>query len=287
MGATERTISVNGIDLCVETFGDPADAAILLLHGAGESMLAWDSAFAERLAAGGRYVVRFDSRDAGRSTTFPVGAPPYGLRDLVADAAALVPALGLDRAHLVGMSQGSAVAQLVALDHPALVASLTIASGTPGGPGHDYPELPPMTDDLAAFFEGAAASPDWADRAAVIDYLAESLRPFAAASVPFDLAAHRESAARVVDRASDIAAQLTNPYLLDAGAPWRERLREIAVPALVFHGAEDPLFPPEHGRILAREIPGAEFRALPGTGHEVFPRHTWDAVVPEILAHTR
>ncbi|MEV6274429.1 alpha/beta hydrolase [Nocardia sp. NPDC051832] len=286
MGSTARTIAVNGIDLCTEAFGNPADQAVLLIHGAGESMLAWDAEFVARLAAGGRYVVRYDSRDAGRSTTFPVGAPPYGLADLVADAAGLIIALGLERVHLVGMSQGSAVAQLVALDHPQLVASLTVASGTPGGPGHQYADLPAMSAELAQFFEGAAPEPDWTDLAAVTDYLAESLRPFAAASRPFDLAAQQESAAKVVHRAANIAAQLTNPYLLDAGAPWRNRLGDIAVPTLVYHGDEDPLFPLDHGRILAREIPNAQFRPLPHTGHEVFPPHTWDTVISDLLTHT-
>ncbi|MEV0297814.1 alpha/beta hydrolase [Nocardia sp. NPDC050710] len=286
MGTNERIVEVNGVDLCVESFGDPAHPAILLLHGAGESLLAWDDEFAQRLAAGGRYVVRYDSRDAGRSTTYPVGAPAYGLRDLVADAAGLIEALGVGRAHLVGMSQGAAVAQLVALEYPERVASLTLASGTPGGPGHEHPGLPGMTEELSAFFAGEGPAPDWADRSAVVDYLVESMRPFAAATRPFDLEAQRRSAERVVDRAADIGAQLTNPYLLDAGAPWRDRLGRISAPTLVLHGTEDPLFPIGHGRALAAEIPGARFLPLDHTGHEVFPAHTWDTVVAEILAHT-
>ncbi|MCP2275368.1 alpha/beta fold hydrolase [Nocardia amikacinitolerans] len=286
MGNNEWTVAVNGVDLCVRGFGDPADPAVLLLHGAGESMLAWDAEFVERLAVSGRYVVRYDSRDAGRSTTYPVGAPEYGLRDLVADAVGLITTLGLGKAHLVGMSQGSAVAQLVALDHPDLVSSLTIASGTPGGPGHEQTDLPGMTPGLAAFFGVEAPVPDWRDRDSVVEYLAESMRPFAAASRRFDLEAQREQARRLVDRAVDIGAQLTNPYLLDPGAPWRDRLGQIAVPTLVLHGTEDPLFPIGHGRALAAEITGARLVALEQTGHEVFPPHTWDAVVPELLAHT-
>ncbi|WP_282782243.1 MULTISPECIES: alpha/beta hydrolase [unclassified Nocardia] len=286
MDSHQRTVTIDGIDLCMEGFGDPADPAIVLLHGAGDSMLAWDAEFAELLAAGGRYVIRYDSRDAGRSTTFQVGAPPYGLRDLVADAAGLIKAVGLDRAGFVGMSQGSAVAQLVALDHPELVTTLAIASGTPGGPGHEQPDLPGMTPELAAHFGGETPTPDWSDHAAVADFLAESLRPFAAATRPFDIDAHREQARRVVDRAADIAAQLTNPYLLDPGEPWRHRLGEISVPTLVLHGVDDPLFPIEHGRALAAEIPDARFVPLSQTGHEVFPPHTWDGVVTELLALT-
>lgn len=286
MRAGERAVAVNGVELCVQGFGDPADPAILLLHGAGESMLAWENEFVQSLAAGARYVVRYDSRDAGRSTTYPVGAPAYTLRDLVADAAGLITTLGLRRAHLVGMSQGSAVAQLVTLDHSDRVASLTIASGTPGGPGHQQPDLPEMTPELAAFFDAEPPVPDWQDFEAVVTYLVEVMRPFAAPSRPFDLEAQQEQARRVVDRAANIGAQLTNPYLIDPGVPWRNRLRRIAVPTLVLHGAEDPLVPMGHGRALAAEIAGARFVALEQTGHEVFPPHTWGAVIAELLAHT-
>ena len=130
------------------------------------------------------------------------------------------------------------------------------------------------------------AGPDWSDRAAVIDYLVEAERPFAAHSRAFDTDGMRAAAERVVDRTADIAAQLTNPYMIDAGEPWRGRLGHLNVPTLVLHGTEDPLFPIGHGRALAAEIPGARFIPLEQTGHEVFPRHQWDIVVPAILDHT-
>ncbi|MFE7801727.1 alpha/beta fold hydrolase [Nocardia sp. NPDC057440] len=287
MTGNQQLRDVNETQLCTESFGDPQrQPAILLIHGAGESLLAWEEEFIERLVAGGRSVIRYDSRDAGRSATYPVGAPPYGLRDLVADAVGLLDALGLEQAHLIGMSQGAAVAQLVALDHPDRVATLTLASSTPGDPGHHYPDLPEMSPELQAFFAGEAAEPDWSNRAAVVEYLVEADRPFTAASLPFDTAARRPKAERIIDRANDIAAQLTNPFMIDPGAPWRDRLGKIAAPTLVLHGTEDPLFPIGHGRALATEIPGARFLALEHTGHEIAPRAQWDSVVAAILAHT-
>jgi len=271
MRGTEHVIRTNGVELCAETFGDPADTPLLLMHGAGHSMLAWNEEFVRRLASGGRYVIRYDSRDAGRSTVFPVGEPSYDLRDLVTDAAGLLEALHLPPAEIVGMSQGAAVAQLLALDHPDRVATLALASSTPGGPGHDQPDLPPITEALLAVFAESAPEPDWKDRAAVVEWLVEGERPFAAASRPFDTAAMHAWAARVVDHARDIAAQVTNPFLIDAGAPWRDRLGAITAPTLVLHGTEDPLFPLEHGRVLAAEIPGARFLAMERTGHECSP----------------
>jgi pimeloyl-ACP methyl ester carboxylesterase len=140
-----------------------------------------------------------------------------------------------------------------------------------------------VTDELKAFFADEPPQPDWTDRTAVIDYIVESERPLAAR---FDEAAMRTLAARVFDRAANIAANLTNPFLVDAGEPWRHRLGRLAAPTLVLHGTEDPLFPYAHGQALANEIPGARLLALEHTGHEYFPRHTWDLVVPAILRHT-
>ncbi|MGV9266102.1 alpha/beta fold hydrolase [Kitasatospora sp. NPDC003701] len=286
MPVDHRRLRVNGVELNAELLGDPSDPAVLLIHGAGHCLLNWTDGFVERLAAGGRYVVRYDSRDAGRSTTYPVGAPPYGLRDLADDAAALIGALGPDPAHVVGMSQGAAVGQLLAIHHPDRVATLTLASATPGGPGHDQADLPPVSDRLASFFAQEQDEVDWSDRDAAVHALVEGERPFAAASRPFDEDGVRRLAVRVVDHADSIAAQSTNPYLLDAGPPWRHRLGGITAATLVLHGTEDPLFPVEHARALAAEIPGARFTALERTGHEVFPREQWDTVVPAILAHT-
>jgi pimeloyl-ACP methyl ester carboxylesterase len=285
-GGGDHIVQANGVDLCVETFGDPADPAILLIHGGGNCMLSWDDELCERLAAGHRFVIRYDSRDAGRSVMSEPGSPPYALRDLVADAVGLLDALGAARAHVVGMSFGAAIGQLLALDHVDRVASLTLASSTPGGPGHEYPDLPGMSGELQAFFADEPPEPDWADRAAVIEYLVDAERPFGARSRAFDEAAMRDLAGRVFDRSSNLAWSLTNSFTLDVGDPWRERLGEVTAPTLVVHGTEDPLFPYEHGVALAREIPGAELLALERTGHEYFPRETWDLVVPAVLQHT-
>ncbi|MFE6748221.1 alpha/beta fold hydrolase [Kitasatospora purpeofusca] len=286
----EVRVEVDGAELAAELHGDPADPAVLLIHGAGHCRLNWPDGFVRRLVAGGRCVVRYDARDAGASTTFPVGAPPYALPDLAEDAAAVIDALGPGRAHVLGMSQGAAVGQLLALGHPDRVATLTLASGTPGIPGQEQPDLPPVSDRLAAFFaqveQEARSAQDVQTREAAVESIVEGERPFAAVSRPFDEDGVRRLAARIVAHARDLAAQCTNPYLLDAGPPWRARLGAITAPTLVLHGEEDPLFPPEHGRALAAEIPGARFLALPGTGHEVFPEHTWDTVVPALLAHT-
>jgi pimeloyl-ACP methyl ester carboxylesterase len=280
--STERIVQANGVELCVQSFGDPGDAAILLIAGSMGSMLSWEDEFCERLAAGGRYVIRYDQRDTGRSVTYEPGAPQYTGMDLVADTVGILDALGVDRAHVVAISMGGGVAQFVALEHPDRVASLTLISTSPAGPSEA--DLPGLAPRLRDHFAHPIADPDWSDRSSVIEYMVEDARPYASASQPFDEAPWRELAGRDFDRSSNLASS-TNHALVEEGGRWRGRLGDLRAPTLVFHGTEDPLFPVEHGLALAREIPGADFIALEQTGHEL-PRRVWNVVVPAILRHT-
>ncbi|MDO9397570.1 MAG: alpha/beta hydrolase, partial [Herbiconiux sp.] len=118
---SERMIEVRGVEICAESYGDPADPTILLVHGAQASMLWWPEPLCERIAAGARHVIRFDTRDTGRSSTFPVGAPGYAMSDLADDAAGVLDGFGAQQAHVVGRSMGGGIALFLALDHPARV----------------------------------------------------------------------------------------------------------------------------------------------------------------------
>jgi pimeloyl-ACP methyl ester carboxylesterase len=276
--AGERIVEANGVALCVETFGDPADPALLLIAGAAMSMDWWDESFCARLAAGPRYVIRYDHRDTGRSVSYEAGAPPYSGAHLTDDAAGVVHALGLTRAHVVGVSMGGGIAQELALFHPDLVASLTLMSTSPVA--KTSRELPPPSDELRALFANPPPEPDWSDRPAVIEYLVEGERPYA--GIFFDEGRSRELAARVVDRTVDIAASVSNHLLVDDEEP-APPLDRITAPTLVVHGTADPAFPPAHGEALAEEIPGARLLLVEGMGHEVPPPAVWDLVVPAIL----
>ncbi len=284
MERNERIIRANGVDLCVQTFGDRANPPILLIMGGASSMDWWEDGFCERLMAGSRFVIRYDHRDTGRSISYEPGAAPYSLRDLAKDAVGLLDALGLESAHLVGMSVGRWIGQLLALDHPDRVASLTLISTSPtAGPGD--PDLPEMSEVLQAYFAQEASEPDWSDRDAVIEYIVEGERPFAG-SRPFDEAAIRQIAARVFDRTTNLVSSITNHAAIDSGERWRERLGEVSAPTLVIHGTDDPMFPYGNAVALAKEIPDAQLLALERVGHEVPPRDLWDVVVPAILRHT-
>jgi pimeloyl-ACP methyl ester carboxylesterase len=284
--AAEPTlVAANGVDLCVQTFGDEGDPALLLIGGAEMSMDWWPDELCARLAAGGRLVVRYDPRDTGQSTTYEPGAPQYTGSDLDEDALGVLDALGIARAHVVGVSAGGGIAQDLAIAQPERVATLTLIATSPVGRAPGKPPLPPMTDELAARFAEPAPEPDWSDRVAVVEYIVEGLRPFSG-SIGFDEQEARAVAERVVARTTNIASSLKNHWLLDDGDPPRGRLADVRIPTLVLHGTDDPLFPPAHGEALAEEIPGARLVPLEGMGHEVPPRPLWGLVVAEILEHT-
>jgi pimeloyl-ACP methyl ester carboxylesterase len=268
---------VNGVDLCVQTLGSETDPPILLIMGSGASLDFWEDDFCARLVAGGRYVVRYDHRDTGESIAYEPGQPGYTGTDLVEDAVGVIAAAGLERAHVVGMSMGGAIAQRVALDHPERVATLTLISTSAMGPG-----LPGMADRAQAFF--ARPRPP-VDDPALLDYLVGFQEAIASSRRPFDAAGSRALWERALARASNVESMLGNHDLVDGGLGWHERLGEIAAPTLVIHGDDDPFMPLAHGQALADAIPGARLLTLEASGHEL-PRRTWDAVVPAILALT-
>jgi len=255
------TVYAHEVALGIESFG--VDDAPLVLLAGGTTMLSWPDALCERLAAGGRRVVRYDLRDSGESTAADPEAPAYTLRDLAADAAALVDALSGGPAHLAGIGVGGMVAQVAALDHPGAFSALTLAGTRPVAPGKPDADLP---DHDKTTMKGlfTRPMPDWTDREAVAE--------FAAAGAEIrgdDPAAARAIAACIWDRTpgTTLPIQMANQLgmvfaKLNCKPRWRERLPEIAVPTLVVHGRRDPFFPVGNGEAIARVIPGARLLVL-------------------------
>jgi pimeloyl-ACP methyl ester carboxylesterase len=276
----ERMIEANGVELCTESFGRPADPPILLIMGIGASMLWWEEGFCRLLADGGRFVIRYDHRDTGRSATSEPGRPEYTSADLAADPVGVLDAYGIGAAHVVGVSAGGAFAQLLALDYPERALSLVLISTSPATPGERG--LAPATERYQRFVTSAAV--DWSDERSVIEYLVGYARMLAGGARPFDETATRELVRRDVERARNIAAS-ENHGLAAGGEMPREPLSTVAVPTLVIHGTDDPMFRLEHGEALVRELADARLVALEGAGHGV-ERADWETVAGAILAHT-
>src|ERR1700727_2586316 len=168
----ETLLPVGDVELCVDTAGSPTDIPLLLI---GTTIATWDDEFIERLA--GRFVIRYDRRDTGRSTTVDPDSPGYTLRDLVTDAVGVLDGLGIARAHVVGIATGGFIAQLLALDHPARVASLVLVGPRPGAPGPVDDHPPGHSPAIMAHF-GSAPPVDWSDRTSILDGAVAAARVF-------------------------------------------------------------------------------------------------------------
>lgn len=274
-------VKANGIDLTWDHFGREGDPPILLIAGLGVQMIRWAVPFCEELAAHGYRVIRFDNRDAGCSTHFDHCPPPdfgalaaalmagrqpevpYTLHDMAADAIGLLDALAIDRAHVVGLSMGGMIAQIMASEHPERVLSLTsIMSGT------GNPALPQAEPDVMAMMIRPAPDPV-ADEAG---FLARSLafaRRIAGPGHTVDEAAHGLLVLEEVRRAYDPGGAGRQIVAMAVAGDRRSRLTTIGVPTLVVHGADDPLIPPACGADTATSIPGAEFMLIDGMGHHL------------------
>ncbi|MGH2716347.1 MAG: alpha/beta fold hydrolase [Thermoleophilaceae bacterium] len=267
--------------ICTEAFGEQRDPAVLLIMGQMASMLWWPDAFCERLASSGRFVIRYDNRDTGRSVGYEPGTASYTLDDMAGDAIGVLDEHGVERAHVVGMSLGGAIAQLVALEHPARVASVTAISTTKVGEGD--PDLPGPT---AEYMEHSAAweDLDWSDTRALGEMLVRDARQIAGTRHPFDEAAARDLITRDLERATD-PRRIANHGELTGGERWRGRVGEIAAPFLVIHGTADPIFPYPHGIALAEAVPGSTLVPIEGGGHELH-EGDWDQILDAIVRHT-
>jgi pimeloyl-ACP methyl ester carboxylesterase len=277
---SEFLIREDGLDIATEAFGDPAHPPVLLIMGGGASMLWWPEEFCQRLANHGRYVIRYDQRDTGRSTKFTAGDPSYTLDDLAEDAIRVLDAYALPAAHLVAMSLGAIIGQLVALKHPSRVLSLTAISSSPFG--MDTSRLPRSADAYQKHL-ATAEDLDWSDRAQVIDYSVAESRLIAGTAHPFAEEATRAFIERDFDRSGGYST-LSN-FHWRGGDAWRGRLHEMKAPLLVIHGTADPVYPIEHGAALANAVPGAKLVRLEGGGHELHPAD-WVTIIGAIVEHS-
>jgi|SRR5438067_767466 len=280
---TERTAKANGVELCYETFGDPAGRPLLLIMGLGSPMIWWDEEFCETLAGQGFHVIRFDNRDCGRSSrlhgranlvqAYALRISPYSLGDMADDAAALLDALGLPAAHVVGASMGGMIAQTLAIRHPARVLSLTSIMSTTGSRlvGRPSPRV------MATLF-----APPPRTREAYVELLVRSFRMIGSPGYPFDETRMRERAKRTYDRGTNPAGTLRHMAAIVAARDRSAGLRRLRVPALVVHGSRDPMVHVSGGRATARAIPGADLDVIPGMGHDL-PRAVWPRVVGGIV----
>ncbi len=273
-------VKANGIDIAYEETGESRAPAILLIMGLGTQLIAWPDVFCEGLAKRGFRVIRFDNRDVGLSTKIEGGPPvdigaafanlmagkpvvaPYKLADMAKDAVGLLDALGIAQAHVVGVSMGGMVGQLVAADFPQRTRSLVSIMSSSGDRS-----LPPGKPEAMAVL--VAPRPDSKDREALIKHTMNLLRVIGSPGYPAEEAELRTRVERSIDRSSYAAGLARQLVAILASGSRVEALKRIGAPSLVIHGANDPLVPTEAGRHTAAQIPGAKLEIVPGMGHDL------------------
>ena len=249
--------------------------------GAMASAVWWPDEFCCQLASRGRRVIRYDHRDTGRSTSYAPGHAAYTAEDLADDAVSVLDGYGIDRAHLVGMSLGGYLAQLIALKHPGCVLTLTLIASERLAPAD--PEMPTMNPAILEYY-AQAGEVDWSDRAAVIEYQVGAWRLLSGSAHPFDEAAIRRMAGADFDRTPDLRTTFNHSSRGEADR-WVGRLDEISAPTLIIHGTEDPVIPYAHGLALEAALPDARLLTLEGTGHELH-ENDWEVILDAIQEHT-
>ena len=267
----------DGVELCYQTFGDPADEPLLLVMGLSGPMTWWDTELCEQLAAAGFHVVRYDNRDTGRSSrirarvrrdhlvrafTTGRGPAPYTMSDLADDAVGLLSHLGIDSAHLVGISMGGMISQTVAIEHPDRVRSLTSIMSTTGRRtvGWQSPTLlprlaVPRRGGLDTFVESSLVT--WA--------------LIGSPAYPSDPEVLRARAYETFERGVSNGGVLRQMMAILTQPDRTGRLRQVRVPTLVMHGLDDKMVHVSGGRATARAIPGAELVLVDGMGHDLPP----------------
>lgn len=283
------SIRANGITIHYDEIGEGEPA--LLVAGLGMQLVGWDDEFCVGLAARGFRVIRFDNRDVGLSSkldhlptvSMPVlfwqtlmgmaTRPPYSLDDMAGDAVGLLDALGVASAHVIGVSMGGMIAQIMAIHAPDRLRSLTSIMSHPGDGASKVPE--PRA--LRVFLGPRSFTREQAIRRYIDAFRAIGSRRLGGT----DEAYLRRRAERAYDRSFHPQGVLRQTAAIAAAGNRTRALRRVRVPTLILHGSRDPLVPPRGGRATARAIPGARLRIIPGMGHDL-PPGAWPMIIDAI-----
>jgi pimeloyl-ACP methyl ester carboxylesterase len=250
------------IELEYQTFGDPAQEAVLLINGLGSQMTRWPEPFCALLVARGVYVIRFDNRDVGLSTWITDGRK-YTALDMASDAAAVLDAVGKPAAHIVGISMGGMIGQEFAAAYPERTLSFTSIMSNSGSP-----ELPQPSPEAMDSLNARPTDPS--DPNFITDSVKRAL-VIGSPAYPWPDGALAARARAEADRAFNPAGVAHQMAAIRASGDRRAKLKAITAPTVVLHGEDDPLVPVEGGRDTAANIPGAELRVISGMGHDLPP----------------
>lgn len=275
-------IARNGTcEIYFDTFGSADNPALLLVNGLGSQCINYADAWCQKFADQGFFVLRFDNRDVGLSTSFE-GAPvnehggSYSVSDMAADAIAVLDANGIEKAHVMGLSMGGMIVQVLAIEYPDRLLSMTSVMSHSGEA--DYAKSTPNAQRLLT-------APGATDRESYVASWIEGLHEWGSPEFA-DEERWRADAECAFDRSFNPAGSGRQFLAVRSSQPRAERLRSVHIPTLVMHGDKDTLIDQIGGRRTAELIPGARFELIEGMGHD-YPPQLWDRWVDLVVSHAR
>ncbi|MBV9285055.1 MAG: alpha/beta hydrolase [Acidimicrobiia bacterium] len=259
-----NTATNGDVAIYYESFGDPAEPTLLLINGLGSQCINYATEWCEMFAAEGYQVVRFDNRDVGLSSKLDDN-PDYTAADMASDAVAVLDALGVERAHVMGCSMGGMIVQRLAIDHADRLLSMTSVMSRTGEPG--YGDSSP--EALAILMGKPAKSRD-----EYIERQVAALHVYGSKPEWLDDEFIAARAAAAYDRCFCPAGIARQMMAVARDGSRSDALRNVDLPALVMHGSRDTLIDPSGGRQTAEVIPGARYVEIEGMGHD-YPVAVW------------
>ena len=274
---TEKIIRFNDVHICTESFGEINNPTILLIMGATASMIYWEEEFCKRLSNQGFHIIRYDNRDVCKSITYEYGHPEYTFEDLADDAIQVLDAYKVDKAHIVGMSMGGIITQIIALKHPSRVLTISLIMTS------NFDSSLPKKDNKVTKALSELKIRNWQDKDEVVECFIKKSKVLIGSKHIFDEEKIRRLNEEEFDRAINLQSMENHGFIKGWGS-YLSRTNEINAPTLVIHGTEDTIIPYEHGIHLSEVIPNAVLVTLEGTGHELH-HNDWDEIINAISKH--
>lgn len=273
----QKTVQFRDVSINTENFGNPENPAILLIMGSASSLIWWDIEFCNKLVDKGYFVIRYDNRDTGKSTSYPVGKPGYSFEEMSDDAIEILNAYHIEKAVIMGMSMGGMLAQMIAIRHPERVKTLVLHASMYFAEGAE--KLPVFSEEVQKFFNdyGNYVPQGYRDQ---VDYAFKQWQVTHHSERKYNLEEIYKMVELDVERAIDYNSKLNHSFAEVTGNELT-RIKEITVPTLVIHGTLDNVIPYIHGEMLTKTIPNAVLLTMDGAGHELHP-DDYDSIVEAI-----
>lgn len=276
--ASQAKFVENGpVRLWTESFGHPKNPPLLLIIGAGTQGIFWPTAFCEKLAQEGFFVIRYDHRDTGLSSPIDYPMNPYNLRDLAQDALAVLDHYQINKAHVVGFSMGGCISAILGADHAdriqtiILMATTSDLSSLSGAESCTLPK--PSKECMEWIAELVAASARETTQEEKVALQLKGWKMLNGKTIAFDEMFYRNLVVESFERGVQNSNAFTHHFAAQMASvdEVKRALQHVKVPALVIHGSEDPGFSLEHGRSVAEFLPEGKLQIVQGMGHAVNP----------------